>query len=378
MFNWKTVAILLSGALIGALAVIAFGHPTWNAAGQGRSGGETAQSDPAQAQTFPDGSVVVTVSTVDVTPPRSRIQSIGTGKAAQLVHLTEDFSGTINEIHVQPNMTVETGDPIVTFERRTQQILLESARAELEKQRTSFDRLQALSEQNSTAVSQAQLDEARAALAVASAEVEETLYEYERRVVRAPFAGVINLNDLTIGSYIPQGAEIVTLVDASRLFVEFYVSEASIEQIQTGVDVRLSTPALRGRVFSGTVVAFDSSIDEEFRTVRVRAQVDNTDSVLVPGMTFSVSIAHADQPLPRVPSVSVLWDRNGAYVWRVTSDTELERVDVVLRQRVRDEVWVEADLRQGDRVIRDGAFKVSQGSQIAIDIVTAPPASPDG
>lgn len=371
---WELLGALVVGLVLGALVM-----PTGLFQERAETAGSEATETSAAAEPeFPSNAIVVTAADVEVTPPRTRIQSIGTGKAAQLVHLTADFSGTIEAIQVQPNSEVGAGDPIVTFERRTQQILLDSAKAELEKQDASFDRLQTLVAQNSAAVSQSQLDEARAALAVANAQLAEAQYEFDRRIVRAPFAGKINLNDLTIGSYVPQGSEIVTLVDASSLYVEFSVPETAIAQIQNGVPVRLTTPTLVGRVFEGTIVAFDSSIDEQFRTVGIRAQVRNPDNVLVPGMTFSVSLAQQESPLPRIPSVSILWDRNGAYVWRIDGSDAPQRIDVTLRHRLGDAVWVQADLQQGDRVVEDGAFKISQGSSVALDIKTSGNGQTDG
>lgn len=327
-----------------------------------------ASIDASSQTAFPTNAVVVTATPVAFTPPRSRIQSIGTGKAIRLIHVTADVAGKVEEIHVQPNTDVEAGDPIVTLGRKTQQILLESAKAELDQQSASFNRYQTLLDQSSNAVSQAQVDEARASLAVAEAKVAEAQYEYDRRIIRAPFSGRINLNDLTVGSYLPQGAEIVTLVDASSLLVEFTVPETVISQIRTGVPVRLTTPALVGRVFNGEVTSFDSSIDEEFRTIRVRAEVQNPQNLLLPGMTFSVSLASKDEPMPMVPAVSILWSPNGAYVWKLGTENQPERIDVVLRHRLGDNVWLEADLKEGDEVIKDGAFKVSQGVTVAVEV----------
>ncbi len=274
-------------------------------------------------------------------------------------------------MHVLPNTDVTVGEPIVTLERKTQDILLKSAKAELEKQSAAYNRYETLLSQNSNAISQAQVDESRASLAAAEASVAEAQYEYDRRIIRAPFSGRINLNDLTVGSYLPQGAEIVTLVDGSTLLVEFTVPETAVARIQTGVPVRLLTPALRGRVFNGEITAFDSAIDEEFRTVRVRAEVKNPQFTLVPGMTFSVTIASIDTPMPMVPAISVLWNQDGAYVWRLGADEKPEEALVTLRHREGDNVWVEADLKTGDRVIQDGAFKVGPGSVLAIDEDTA-------
>lgn len=328
----------------------------------------TQDQEASQEPGFPDNAVVVTTTEVAFTPPRSRIQSIGTGKAIRLIHVTADVAGTVEQIHVQPNTHVSAGDPIVTLERKTQDILLDSARAELEQQTASYNRYQTLLDQRSNAVSQAQVDEARASLAVANAKVAEAQYEFDRRIIKAPFSGLINLNDLTVGSYLSQGAEIVTLVDASSLLVEFTVPETAIGQISTGVPVRLTTPALVGRVFNGEITAFDSSIDEEFRTVRVRAEVQNPQNLLLPGMTFSVSLANSDEPMPMVPAISILWSPNGAYVWKLGQDNSPQRIDVVLRHRLGDNVWLEADLKKGDIVVKDGAFKVSQGISIAVEV----------
>ncbi|WP_421725208.1 efflux RND transporter periplasmic adaptor subunit [Bauldia sp.] len=310
--------------------------------------------------------IAVTTAIVEVTPPRTRIQSIGTGKAIRSVVVTADVAGTVDEVHVAPNTTVEAGAPIVTLDRKAQEIALASATAEMEKQNAAFDRYQALIDQASSNVSEAAFDEVRAARTLAQAELDSAQYEYDRRVIRAPFAGRINLNDLTVGSYLPQGSAVVTLIDASQLLVEFSVPETVVADITVGLPVRLATPALRGLFFVGDVVAFDSAIDAELRTIHVRAKVENTDYTLLPGMTFSVTINIGDDPLPVVPAVSILWDRDGAYVWRLDENDALEALPVIFRNRDGDQVWVEGDLAAGDRIIVDGAFKLSAESQVSV------------
>ena len=374
------------GLMVVVVAVFGLGY--WAAASgflTSNNQSETATTQraptPGSAQSRAGGggnAVHVTTETVVLSVPRSRIQSIGTGKAVRSVKVTADVAGTVEKIHVQPNTDVAAGDPIVTLERKTQDILLGSARAERKKQAASFERYETLIKQRSTSISQAQVDEAQASLAVADANLAAADYEYDRRVIKAPFSGRINLNDLAIGSYLPQGAEIVTLIDTSSLLVEFSIPETAIAEIKPGTLVRLTTPALRGRVFNGRITAFDSSIDEEFRTLRVRAEVQNPQSLLVPGMTFSVSLASLDAAMPRVPSVAILWNRNGAFVWRLDANNQPERVDVVIRHRLRDTIWVEADLSEGDVIIVDGAFKVSQGTHMSIMVADPKAAGKDG
>ncbi|MCP4385671.1 MAG: efflux RND transporter periplasmic adaptor subunit [Hyphomicrobiales bacterium] len=343
----------ISFAAIGSVVV---GMVVWSLAGYGP---EAAAQRAAPA-------IAVTTAAVEVTPPRTRLQSIGTGKAIRSVVVTADVAGTVEAVHVEPNITVEAGAPIVTLERKSQEIALAGATAELNRQEAAFARYQALIDQASSSVSEAAFDEVRAARALAEAQVDAAQYDYDRRAIRAPFAGRINLNDLTVGSYLPQGAAVVTLIDASRLLVEFSVTEAAVADITVGLPVRLFTPALRGLLFDGEVVAFDSAIDAELRTIRVRAEVQNTDYTLLPGMTFSVTIGIGDDPLPVVPAVSILWNRDGAYVWRLDGDDALEAVPVIFRHRQGDRVWVEADLAAGDRIIMDGAFKLNAESEVNV------------
>ena len=361
---------LLAGTLIAGLLLCA--APGWQSAalaqtdGSGSDGSAPAAEDEDEGRIDVGPAIIVTAAGVRLTPPTDRITSIGTGKAIRSVEVTAEVAGTIETVHVAPNTTVEAGAPLVTLERQSQEILLGSAKAELEKQEATFERYEALRRRNSSAISSAQIDEARAERAVAQANVAEAQYEYDRRVIRAPFEGRINVNDLTTGSYLPQGGPVVTLIDASSLLVEFLVPETVADKIELDLPVRLSTPAVIGRFFNGKVVAFDSSIDAEFRTVRVRAEVENDDLLLLPGVTFNVTVISRDQPLPVVPAISILWGRDGAYVWRLGADNRPERVPVVIRHRQGDRVWVDANLGDGDRVVEEGAFKINADSQLSI------------
>ena len=328
-----------------------------------------AQSPSAEADARPglDNRVVVTAATVTVSSPRDRVRSIGTGRALRAVEVTTEVAGTIEQVHFQANEAIEAGAPLVTLERAAEQIALRSAQADFETQRASFERYESLRRANSSAVSEAQLDQARAAMLVAEANVAAAQYEVDRRVIRAPFEGRVGLSDLEPGGYLSAGAAVVGIYDDTQLLVDFEVPETAAAAIEVGLPLRLITPSLVGRPFTGDVVAFDAVIDRELRALRVRAAVDNDDRLLRPGMTFEVSIAREQEPLPVVPAVSISWGREGAFVWRVTDDDTAERVPLVIRHRTGDRVWIEADLKEGDRVVEDGVLKISSGTPLLVD-----------
>ncbi|MEX2643241.1 MAG: hypothetical protein WD270_07295, partial [Acetobacterales bacterium] len=68
---------------------------------------------------------------------------------------------------------------------------------------------------------------------------------------------------------------------------------------------------------------------------------------------------------PSVPEVSVLWSRDGAYVWRVRGDT-VEQVFVRIVRRNEARVLVEGPLQEGDLVVEEGVQRVREGTPVEI------------
>lgn len=318
--------------------------------------------------------VAVTTATVKLSPPRTHVRSIGTGMAVRAVNVTSEVAGTVEALHFAPNATVDKGTPLLSLEREAQEIALRSAKANFEQQQATFDRLDALAKRNSSAISSAQIEEAKASLAVAEANRAAAQFEVDRRIIDAPFAGTVGLTDLEEGDYLALGSPVVEVFDTSQLLVEFEVSETAASAVRAGLPLELVTPSLIGRVFTGQVTAYDAAINATTRTLRVRATVENTDRALLPGMTFSVNFSSISSPLPVVPAVAIAWSGDGAAVWRVGEDDLPERVPLVIRRRDGDQVWIEADLKEGDRIVLDGILKVRPGVPV-VDI-NAPRAKP--
>ena len=312
------------------------------------------------------GADTITVATVGREPLVDRVQAIGTGRAARSVTVTAPVSGLIADIQFRSSQVVEAGAALVTLVRDAEAIALDRARAQTEAARASNERYEQLAGGRSAVVSEAQLEEARTALAVAEAESAAAQFEYDRRVVRAPFEGRVGLNDLAIGQYLSSGDPVVTLDDAEALEVEFLVAEGKAGLLAEDGEVQVSTPSFPGRVFEGGIVAVDSRVDPETRTVRARAELANGDGSLKPGMTFSVVVFSKGETVPVVPALAVQWSREGAGVWQVAEDGSVARVPVVIVKRDGDAVFVRAELEADALVAVEGAQKLNPNSTVRI------------
>jgi RND family efflux transporter MFP subunit len=313
-----------------------------------------------------DRAAFVTLATVAVTPYDNHIRAIGTGRAKQSVEVVSDVSGTIESIHFSPNSDVGRGDPLVTLNSDLERIELDIARAEQAQAQATIRRYETLEKSGSGAVAAVTVEEARTALQLADASVERAEYDLSKRVITAPIDGRLGLDDLNEGAYLASGAKVVTIDDTATLVAEFVVPERAAEVLRLGYPIRATTPSIPGRTFEGEVTAFDSRVDAETRTILVRAEIDNPDGLLWPGMTFEIEMFDTGDPAPSVPAVSVVWGREGAFVWKV-ADGRATMVPVTIRSRLDDTVWVDADLAQGDRVVLDGVQKVYEGGGVTTE-----------
>jgi hypothetical protein len=98
----------------------------------------------------------------------------------------------------------------------------------------------------------------------------------------------------------------------------------------------------------------------------VRAEIPNPDLSLIPGSTFSINIVIGGEQAAMVPGLAIQWDRQGAYVWRLTAHNKVERVNVGILSRDGDRVLVDAALEPGERVVHEGGDALRPGQTVRI------------
>jgi multidrug efflux pump subunit AcrA (membrane-fusion protein) len=72
------------------------------------------------------------------------------------------------------------------------------------------------------------------------------------------------------------------------------------------------------------------------------------------------------EKLPVIPGLAIQWDRSGAFVWSLTAENMARRVGVTIRRRENDTVAVEADLKEGDRVVIEGMQTIREGATVTL------------
>jgi membrane fusion protein (multidrug efflux system) len=328
------------------------------------------------------GEAPAMVTTVRVAPQvfHDTLQALGTTSAHESVTITAKVSETVQRVHFDSGDEVGKGAVLVTLSGQQQQAALAQAQAAAVEAERLYKRQSELASQQ--LIARSQLDSQRAARDSAQAQVAQVRAQLGDRVIRAPFAGVLGIRQVSPGALVTPGTPIATLDDLSSVYVDFPMPEAALAQVGPGQQVRGRSEVYGGRDFAGMVETVDARVDPATRAVTVRAAFANPDRALRPGMLVTVQVQRPQRQALLVPEIAVVQVGQTSFVYRVKDDATVEQARVVLGARSDGKVEIRQGLRGGDRIVVDGTGKLRPGAKIAeADAgaeagAPAPPAAP--
>ena len=227
------------------------------------------------------------------------------------INVGSQVSGTIEEIFVDYNSHVNKGDVLLKIEPSVLQstvdeskALLDSAKAELKYAQSEFERNQSL--YNDGFISRAEMEKSQTVFEQAEQAVNKAQYSYERAVTNLGYATITSPVDGTVISRkVDKGQTVAASFqtpdlfeiaeDLSKMQIETAVSEADIGMVKEGLPVTFTVDAYPNMTFKGNVQQIRLSPTNVSNVVvyTVVIDVDNSDLKLMPGMTAFVTIVVA-------------------------------------------------------------------------------------
>jgi membrane fusion protein, multidrug efflux system len=340
----------ISGALIAAL-LIYFSYHQWR--------GGKATPDAMAAPT-----VLVTASPVVVEDAPITINVFGSLRAVNSAAIASEMDGPIVELDFTEGESVTVGTTLLRLDDVLEKAELAKARADLELNTVQYARMQSLLKNKAT--SQQEYDQAKADLAVSSAQVEIASANLEKTLIKAPFDGVLGARKLSVGQYVTAGEALVDIFDARHLKLEYSVSERFLGQVVVGQTVDLTTSAYPDTVFTGTVDFIAPNIDANTRTLAVEAVIDNSDGRLSPGLSMRLVhvLGHKEKSI-KIPEESILPTVEGYRVYVIQEDIA-NGVSVEIESRTKGFVYITKGLKPGDIVVTSGQEKLRDGAKVEI------------
>ena len=306
--------------------------------------------------------IPVTLQTVQPRAWNSTLQSLATVRARESVGLTAAVSDVVERVYFDSGDEVKAGQLLLTLRGNAQDAALVAAQATFDEADQLYRRQQELVGQQ--LVARSTVDTQKALRDAALARVRQMRAEIGDREVRAPFSGVLGIRQVSPGSLVTSSTVIATLDDVSRMHVDFQVPESQLALVQPGHAVTGTAAAWPGETFRGTVTTVDSRIDEATRAVTVRADFNNADRRLRPGMLLQVSLYQPERQALVIPEIAVVQVGRDSYVFRVKDDDSVERADIRAGERRDGLVEILDGLQPGERIVVDGVGKLRPGQKV--------------
>ncbi len=354
------------------------------AAGMGYYGWQRvhAVAQPTQSAKAPPP-IPVTLATVEIRPFNLLLGGLGTVQAYNTVQVRTRIDGEVQRIVFKEGQTVHRGDILAEIDPRPYQAALDQAKAKkaqdeanLKNAKVDLDRYTRLGEfasrqQTDTQASTVNQLTAQVAADQAAADNAQTQLSYA--TVRSPLDGITGFRQVDAGNIVNASAQtpIVTITQIEPIFVVFTASEEQLQPIMAAltkgnvpVEAR-STDGLT-KLSDGRLDLVNNQVDTATGTIRLKAAFANRDHALWPGLSVSTSIRLGIvQDALTIPDDAVQHGPNGLFAFVVGPDSEARQQAITVSGSSEGRTRVTGGLAAGERVIKDGQYRVLTGSKVA-------------
>ena len=298
------------------------------------------------------------------------LQSVGSLVATNGINVSTEVNGIVSDVIFTSGQPVEKGQILIKLVDTVDMAALDALRAERKLSEVKFTRAKDLLKKR--VVSKSEYDEAEASFDAATARVKQQEAVIDRKIIRAPFAGLAGIRQVDLGQYLEAGNPIVSLQALDPIFVDYTLPERYLTRVKPEQVVNIKLDALPGQTFSGTVTAVNSGVDTGTRTLKVRATLANSDHQMRPGMFAEVqTITGAPQPVLTIPRTAVSFNTYGDFVFVINKNDKgmlvVKRTPIETGDVREGRVEVTKGLQAGDQVVRAGLVKLRDGAPVKID-----------
>jgi membrane fusion protein, heavy metal efflux system len=203
---------------------------------------------------------------------------------------------------------------------------------------------------------------------IASLEAEPTQKLNPVAIVTAPIAGTITQRQIGVGQYINSEANgatnpVFTISNLSTVWLIANVREADAPLMHVGEPVEVHVLAFPGRVFKAKISWIAPSIDPNTHRLSVRADVENPQGELKPGMFANFSIITGEAATaPAVPQRAIVYEGDTARVWVAGDDGTIAAHSIRTGRIADGMVEILAGLTPGEKVVTSGALFIDRAA----------------
>lgn len=290
----------------------------------------------------------------------------GTILPYEQTEIRPEISGRVVQLNINEGGFVQKGSLLVKLFDGDLQAQLKKLQVQLQIAEKTAERYKALLKING--VSQQEYDLSELDASNLRADIDLVKVNIGKTEIRAPFNGRIGLRQISLGAYITPTTLISTISQVGQLKMEFSVPEKYSDEMRKGRGVKF-TVAGTNQNFGANILATESVIESNTRTLKVRTVINGSHALLVPGAFAKVALQLGENDealiiptqavIPQARNKRVILYRNGV--------ADFQEV----RTGIRDSSYVEITegLKKGDTVVTTALLSIREGSKIKLSKV---------
>ena len=306
------------------------------------------------------------------------MEVVGNLKALDAIDVTSEINGIITKINFSEGQSIQKGEVLFLLDSNIEKAEITIQKADVDRWTALLERRQRLARSaeklsKTKNIARTRLDqlltdetEALAQLQIAQAKLIIAQNNLYKKIIKAPFNGVAGLKLKSIGEYLEPGEVVTSLDSIDPIELDFEVPESVISSLKIATEINAFTRAWGDEVFTGIIKSVNTRVNLESRSITVRAEINNSNLKLKPGMFMMVKLPIITRKNAIiVPEESVLTDGTQRTIY-VIKDGVTKSKPVKLGQRLPGEVEVLEGISSDAIVITGGIQKVRDGSKVII------------
>lgn len=197
--------------------------------------------------------------------------------------------------------------------------------------------------------------------------------------ILAPISGTVVAQSVYEGQYVATGQQLFEIADFSTMWFMFRAYEQDMPWIKPGLVVRITTPSIPDKTFTGEITFIDPNFDEATRSTQVRVELANP---LVNGRRELLHRLYADGMIEleaptvlTVPRSAVIETGPDAVVYVDQDGGAYAHTVIKTGRRGDTHVEVLSGIKQGDAVVTNGNLLIDGQAEMNRAFMSPPEAT---
>lgn len=292
----------------------------------------------------------------------NNVTASGLLEAKDVLTLVSETQGRIIKIYKEKGDNVAAGTPIAKVDDEVIAANVLTAEANYMQYQKDVERFTRLANEN--AISKRDLEQATIGLKKAKADLINAKKALSNTTIKAPIAGYINNDFITVGQVLGGGSQVCEIVNNSSLKLNIKVSDKECFKLKRGQTVKVKLTVFPDERFTGVISSIAEKADAAMK-FNVEVTLKNTSEHLKSGLFAEVELPIKSADKLIISKKAIIGSMKNPVVFVVKNGVAEQR-QLVIGMSNDKQVEVLEGINDGEDIIINGQLNLKNGDKVEI------------